>query len=140
MVTPDEQRALQLENAKADLTLWSGLRDVDASTISNRENLIAAASTQLAEAKERVAAADESAKTVQARIEAIERGETVQGGFGKPIDVAAFLKSIGWTNANIRHAQLLGRYLPEEHLHELVAETMRLASQGQRRRATQALR
>jgi hypothetical protein len=41
MVTPDEQRALQLENAEAEDRFWSGLHDVHASTVADHKGRFA---------------------------------------------------------------------------------------------------
>ena len=41
MVTPDEQRALQLENAEADERFWASLQDMHQSTVDDHKRLAA---------------------------------------------------------------------------------------------------
>ena len=41
IVTVDEQRALQLENATADAGQWAAIRDLNGSPAANREHLVA---------------------------------------------------------------------------------------------------
>ena len=117
MPTPDEQRALQLENAKVDAEQWSAIRDMKASTMADRQKLVARVETQIAADKAAVIEADNAAKQAQGRLDAIQRGETVEGGLGKPVDFAAILKLDGWTEADLRHARLLAS-IPEERQRE----------------------
>src|SRR5271155_5445460 len=49
MVTPDEQRALQAENAKYDEQFWGGIRDLNASGVEQHKSLIASAEKKIAE-------------------------------------------------------------------------------------------
>lgn len=83
MVTPDEQRALQLENAKADSDRWATIRDLNASTAADHEHVAAKANEVITKGKAQAADADSEVKAAQGRIEAIQRGETVEGGLGK---------------------------------------------------------
>jgi hypothetical protein len=43
MVTPDEQRAIQTENAKDDESFWDAMRDMNAASAEEHKGLIAAA-------------------------------------------------------------------------------------------------
>jgi hypothetical protein len=129
MVTPDEQRALQLENARTDAAIWSGLRDLDASGAADWERFVAKLGEQIASAKERAAKAEGEAKAAETRVAAIERGETIEGGLGKPLDVVAFLKSNGWTEADLRHARLLAS-VPKKHEEEFWQEPPPLVRTG----------
>lgn len=87
MVTPDEQRALQLENAKVDAEQGSVIRYLNASNVADKQVLAAKVEAQIAADKEAVAKAGDSTKVAQGRVEAIERGETVEGGLGKATDL-----------------------------------------------------
>jgi hypothetical protein len=49
MVTADEQRALQLENAEADGRFWSSLHDMHAGTVEDRKGLAATVATKISE-------------------------------------------------------------------------------------------
>jgi hypothetical protein len=49
MVMPDEQRALQLENAKQDAGHWSSLHDMHAATVEEQKGLAAMAAGAIAQ-------------------------------------------------------------------------------------------
>ncbi len=99
MVTPDEQRAIQEENAKDDERFWDTLRDVGASSIKDHKALIARAEAVIAEQAPRVAEAAERVEVAKSRLEKLRRGETVPGGLGKRLDVVRALKAAGLTEA-----------------------------------------
>jgi hypothetical protein len=85
MVTLEEQRALQLANAKADAQFWDGLADMHAGTVEGHAGLIAGAErTKAGAAVEHARAAEQGARAKD-RIARIERGEDVAGGLGKPL-------------------------------------------------------
>ena len=122
MPTPDEQRALQLENA----------------TMADRQKLTASVETQIVADKAAVIEADNAAKQAQDRLDAIQRGEPVEGGLGKPVDLAALLKLDGWTEADLRHARLLGS-MPEERFEEFIEILIGLQIKTDRRLSTRAV-
>ena len=100
MVTPDEQRAIQEENAKDDERLWGALRDMNAASVDEHKQLIAKAEAKVAEHGRSAAEAAEKANAAQNRLERLKRGESVAGGFGKPLtreDCEAALKAAGMT-------------------------------------------
>jgi len=107
MVTLDEQRALQLDNAKADARFWSSLADMHAATAEDHKRLIAKAETKAAAS--RAAAVDAEAKAAQAsdKMASIERGEVMAGGLDEPIDVERYLRRAGWKTSDLNHARLL---------------------------------
>jgi hypothetical protein len=47
MVTAEEQRAIQAENAQDDLRFWDALRDMNASLIEGHKGLIATAEAEM---------------------------------------------------------------------------------------------
>jgi hypothetical protein len=99
MVTPEEQRGLQLANAKADAQFWDTLADAHAGTI---EGLIASAERTKAAAEAARAEVAEQAARAKDRIARIERGEDVAGGLGKPVEFnERFLLDVGFTRAAI---------------------------------------
>jgi hypothetical protein len=106
MVTADEQRALQLENAKADESFWTSLHDMAKGTAEGHRGL--AASVQSALAADEAAMADAMKRRAEARerIERIKRGEDVAGGL-KPRTYDDWLKALGWNASDARHAELL---------------------------------
>jgi hypothetical protein len=62
MVTPDEHRALQLENAKADDRLWSSLRDMHQEKADGHKGLIATAQTAVTMSEAETAKVDSNAE------------------------------------------------------------------------------
>jgi hypothetical protein len=106
MVTPDEQRTVQEENAEGDERFWDAMRDMNASLVEGHKGLIATAETKIAETEAEAAKAAASAETAKARLEKIRRGEDVAGGLGKPFDVERALKAAGWTPSDFRRARL----------------------------------
>ena len=84
MVTPDEQRAVQLENAEADERFWTRFKDFNEETAAGHKAL--AATAEQVAANQQAKAADAAAKAAAAkeRAERIRRGDDVPGGIGKP--------------------------------------------------------
>jgi hypothetical protein len=120
MVTPEEQRAVQEENAKDDERFWDAMRDIGASNVEGHKALIARAETKIAEETPRVADADEKVEAAKSRLEKLKRGESVSGGLGKKFDVVAAMKAAGWTPSMMRHARLLAS-LTEAELKQAIS-------------------
>jgi hypothetical protein len=99
MVTPDEQRTLQRENAEADNKFWSWLGDSFAEQAEGHKQLSATAVKTAADAE--ASAAAEKAKTARERLERLDKGETVDGGLNPPVSIYAQLRQAGWTNGKI---------------------------------------
>ena len=129
MVTPDEQRALQLENAKADADQWSAVRDLNSSAAADRERLVASVNDEIASGKARAAEGRRRGAASQGRIEAIQRGEPVAGEFDKRESFAAILKRAGWTEADLGETRLLAT-IPEEHFNEFSKMAFDLGEKG----------
>jgi hypothetical protein len=102
MVAPEEQRAIQEENAKDDERFWATLRKLGASNVEGYKALIARAEAEIAKEGPRVADAAERVDVAKSRLEKLRRGEDVVGGLGKPFDVERALKAVGWTPSKIR--------------------------------------
>ncbi|MET3994892.1 hypothetical protein ABID65_006558 [Bradyrhizobium sp. S3.9.2] len=102
MVTPDEQRTLQLDNAKADAQAWDTIADLHAGTAGDHEHLIANAERVKATAAAEQAKAAAEAARAKDRIARIERGDNIDGGLGKPLTVAELIES-GFTKAELEH-------------------------------------
>jgi hypothetical protein len=107
MVTPDEQRTVQEENAEGDERFWEAMRDMGTASVEEHRALIARTETKIAEQAQRVAEAGERAQAAKHRLERIRRGESVPGGLGKPFDVRAALKAAGFTERDQRRCELL---------------------------------
>jgi hypothetical protein len=122
MVTPDEQRAIQEENAKDDERFWDALRDLNASDIEGQKQLIARAEAQIAAQKPLAAQAAKKAEAAKSRLEKIRRGEAVAGGLGKRLDVGAMLKAAGFTTCEMKRMQLMAS-LTDEDFKAVLART-----------------
>jgi hypothetical protein len=85
MVTLDEQRTVQLENAEADERFWAGHRDMNQATAEDHKKLSAKAEQAAANLQAAAADADAKAAAAKERAERIKRGEDVAGGLGKPL-------------------------------------------------------
>jgi hypothetical protein len=68
MVTADEQRALQLENAEADAQFWSNFRDMNAETVEDHKGLVAQAERKIADGQSATANAAANADIAKKRI------------------------------------------------------------------------
>jgi hypothetical protein len=106
MPSSDEQRQLQLDNAKEDARIWSSLQDLHQSRAGGHKGLISRAQDAVTSDEAAAAQAAAKAKVAQDRIERIERGENVEGGLGKPIDVEAIMTAAGWTKADFRNVKV----------------------------------
>jgi len=105
MPTTDEQRALQLENAKADANFWVSLEGIERDKAEGHKGLAAKAEQAATAGQVRAAAAASKAAAAKERIERIEKGENVIGGLGKPLtreDFERILMEEGWTRRDIR--------------------------------------
>ena len=122
MVKPDEQRQLQRENAEADARFWSGHSDMLKSNAEDQKGLAKTVSRTIAELEAGAADAAVRADTAKERLAKIERGEDVQGGLGKPIDVDEILRSAGWTAADFRHAETISELDKLGAFEEFLAE------------------
>jgi len=119
MVTPDEQRALQLENAEADERFWSSLHDMHAETVEDHKGLAASVESSIAKGKASAADAAANAAAAKERAERIRNGEDVAGGLGKPMtseDAEAIMRKAGMTKQDIEHCRRVNL------LHELGGE------------------
>jgi hypothetical protein len=108
MVTPDEQRTLQLENAKADAEFWEGLHGAQSGTVEDHKRLAATVAASIAKGETAAADAAANAKAARERAERIERGENVEGGLHERWTrerVEAELIKGGLTRSDLRHCE-----------------------------------
>jgi len=84
MVTADDQRALQLENAKASALVATALRNIAEAQVGGFRKLAATVEAAADRSAEVVTAAAERAKDAAERVAKIEAGEDVPGGLGEP--------------------------------------------------------
>jgi hypothetical protein len=80
IVTPDEQRAIQEENAKNDEKFWDAMHGMNAASVEEHKLMIASAEAKRQE-HERLAA--EKVEAARSRLAKLAHGETVAGGLGK---------------------------------------------------------
>jgi hypothetical protein len=142
MVTADEQRALQLENAKADAEQWERFHGMHAATAEDHKGLAATVASTIAKAEGHAAEAASSAKAARERIERIERGENVEGGLGNPAtreEFEAALLKAGFTRARLRHCLLLAE-LGEDEIRALMPEILKHKDRVERAVVRAALR
>jgi hypothetical protein len=94
MVTPDEQRELQLENARADERFHTGLAGMQASIVEDHKGLKITVEQVIAANQTEATANAERAAAARDRVERIERGESVSGGLNQPTyeDIAKIAK------------------------------------------------
>jgi hypothetical protein len=84
MVTPDERRALQLENAEASAQRWDSFAEGHADMIELHNRMIATAEGYRDQLAELNATATEHATKAKDRIARLKRGDDVEGGLGRP--------------------------------------------------------
>jgi hypothetical protein len=114
MVTPDEQRAVQEENARDDERIWGAIRDLNASTVEEHKGLVKSAEARIAEYAAKAAEAAERTDTAKERLERIKRGENVPGGLGKRLDFERLMRKAGITPSMAKRMALLGSLTAEE--------------------------
>lgn len=106
MPTQDDQRTVQLENAKEDAQFWDALRDLQVSEIEDRKGAVSAMQRSIAEREPAAADAAAKANAAQERLQRVERGEAV-GGVSKPGSLKDLVAAIGWKPSDARHARRL---------------------------------
>jgi hypothetical protein len=106
MVTPNEQRALQLENAEAAVKLWDGMHDMAAGNAEGHKELAAFVQTRLAADQSAMANAATLRTDAKGRITHIKNGENVAGGF-EVRTREEWPKWLSWTASDTRHVDLL---------------------------------
>jgi hypothetical protein len=114
MVTPDEQRTVQEENAKDGERFWGAIRNLNASSAEEHKGLIARAERKIAEQTASAAKAAERANEAKERLERLERGESVSGGLGKRLDFEKLMREAGVTSLLKKRAELLASLTAEE--------------------------
>jgi hypothetical protein len=136
MPTIDEQRALQLENAKADAEFWDRIHGMNAGTVEDHKGLIATAEKAMASGKAEMDKAAANAHSAKDRVARIQRGENVEGGYGKPADFHSVLREAGFTAADIRRCQAVAEISRRGGFELLLREIM----QRKERAETKAIR
>jgi hypothetical protein len=143
MVTIEEVRTLQLENAAADQRFWNGLRDMHAEAAEGNKQLAVSAERKAAEAQAGAEAACAKAEAAKDRAERLKRGETVSGGLGKKPtreDFERILRDAGWTTKDIKNAETVARLSELGGFEELLDEIGERQKRTERAAARAVLR
>ena len=114
MVTPDEQRAIQEENAKDDERFWDTMQEMNVSSAEGHKLLAACAEAKRKEHDRVAADAAEKREIARERLAKLARGESVAGGLGKKLDFNKQLRAAGFTARWIKQAQLLAGLTSQE--------------------------
>ena len=85
MVMPDEQRALQIENAEADARLWGSLHDLHQGSVEGHKGLAATVERSIAEGQKNAAEACAKRAAAEDRLDRLRKGENLFAGLGKPM-------------------------------------------------------
>jgi hypothetical protein len=101
----EEQAAVQLANAQADEKLFAALQDMHAAVVADHQRLATTVDSKIADGRAVLAEAAARLSAARERVVAIERGEAVAGGLGKPLDIEAALRADGWSDADIQHCR-----------------------------------
>jgi hypothetical protein len=106
MPTPDEQRAVQLENAKADVRFWESLHGMHADRAEGNKGVTAALARNIAADEGGAVAAAAELKAATERVVKAGSGEDVPA-IGRPMTGKHLMKAFGVTPAEARHYRRL---------------------------------
>ena len=112
MVTVDERRAQQIENAKANERFWSGFYDMHTETVDGNKGLVTTAERAIAQGQADARTAAEHRDAAKRTREALERGEDVPPGSDKPLTPKDVRRIF-------REAQTIADQTPSPHRHRL---------------------
>ena len=107
MVTSDEQRAIQEENAKDEESFWGAMRDINAASAADHKRLVASAEAKLKEHELAAADAADRYETAKERLAKLKEGESVSRGLGKKLDVVAMMKAFGFPPRLMKQMRLM---------------------------------
>jgi hypothetical protein len=141
MVTQEDLRAVQEENAKDDEKFWDAMHGMNAASTEEHKLMIASAEAKRKEHERLSADAAEKREVARERLAKLARGETVAGGLGKKLDMAAVAKAAGLTARDIRRARLYASLNPAEFETALDrAKTVEAADTAMNREVRRVLR
>jgi hypothetical protein len=128
MVTVEELRAVQLENAEADERFWAGLRDMQAEQAEGNKRLAAQAERAAAKADTEALKARTRAEAAKDGAERLKRGEAVSGGLGRQLtleDMERICRDAGWTTKDIERAHMVAELSELGGFEELLDEVQK---------------
>jgi hypothetical protein len=129
MVTPQEQRELQLSNALAEATAWEAVAGICDANAEDSKRLLVSADLTLGAYASAAKAAANAASAAKDKLARLQHGENVGGGLGKPKDIEAVLIEAGLTKADMRRA-IRSAEFNEEEFEAILAEKQRRATAG----------
>jgi hypothetical protein len=136
MVTIDDMRAVQRENAEADEKFWSGLQGMDTEQAEGHKELAAKSSRIAAEAEDRTKEAAEKVGIAKDRLDKLAKGEGVNGGLGKPMtwkDYEKILRDAGWSAADIRFSKEMNHSLrSDEEFEDFVQQSCEMMHRAEK--------
>jgi hypothetical protein len=138
MVTAEEQRALQLENAEAEARFWAGINQMHDEQAEGYAHHIKLTETAITNSKAAGDAAAAHAAGAQERVERLKRGEVVEGGL-KPFDPERLLRQMGFTTSDLQHATTMAA-LPESAIETIVKAEVSAGERAGRAAARRLLR
>lgn len=140
MVTFDEMRALQRENAQADQKLWSMVHEGHAAQADELKALAAVIAKQIAQAEAGAMDAADKLASAKGRIEALDKGEAVNGGLREPMTGEELAKAAGLSPAEMRHCLGVASMTPDEFEQYLKASQPKEKAHGRHKVARKILR
>jgi hypothetical protein len=146
MVTPDEQHALQIENAESDVRFWGNLHSAHQENVEQHKGLATTVERSIAENQKAAVEAGAKRAAVQDRLERLKKGENLPGGLGKPLtreDMEQILRKNGYTTADIRHSDLMAAFtdqVGEAGFEEYLQEFSKLSEETRHARSRAAMR
>ena len=136
MVTIDELRALQRENAEADEKFWTGLQGMNTELAEGHKEVAAKSARLAADAEAGATAAAEKASVAKDQIVRLTKGEDVSGGLGKPMtlkDYEKILRDAGWTAADIRFSKEMNHSLrSDEEFEDFVQQSCEMMHRAEK--------
>jgi hypothetical protein len=107
MVTIDEIRDLQRQNAEADIKFWTDHKDYQAALAEDFKDISGEYQRKGADAETGAKDAAGHITAARDRLDRLAKGEALTGGLGKPMtleDTIKILKEAGWTASDMKHA------------------------------------
>jgi hypothetical protein len=105
MVTPEEQRRLQLGNAQGDERFWGLMQELNTSEAEAHE-MVAAKFTAAAKAlRANAASSSERLTTARTRLAKLDAREVVAGGLGRQPSIDKLFRAAGMSPSEIQHCR-----------------------------------
>ena len=139
VLTDDDLRSVQEDNAKHDQKFWGDVRDTNADVAARHRSIIARAEEEIANVMSTAEEVAERIDVATDRVARIERGEPVVGGLGKKLDVLKIMKEAGMTQSDVNHAMRVAS-LTEEEFASVTPLLMKTISKADRAAVRRILR